>query len=134
MVGFYFVPPYHEEGLAAAVLRAPVTARPPKTGRLVVHKRATDPNDANRRFERRGFVFQVTDEQGQPVGGQLVTDSAGRAVSDSELEIGKSYVLQELHSPVTNVQLTPTPFTTDKANKPLRIGNTVTQPNTPYGA
>jgi len=67
-VGFFFVPPHHEEGLAAAVFAAPPD-RKPKTGRLVVHKRVVDQSDSARRFERRGFVFQIVDGQGQPVPG-----------------------------------------------------------------
>jgi len=132
-VGFFFVPPYHEDGLAAAIFAAP-TERPRKTGRLVVHKRVVDPNDPTRRFERRGFTFQILDAQGQFVpNSQFTTDSTGRGISPVELEIGQSFSLQELSSPVANVQLTNTPFTMESRNQQLRVVNQVTQPNTPYG-
>jgi Dyp-type peroxidase family len=132
-VGFFFVPPYNEQGLAAAVFTAHEEHRP-VTGRLVVHKRVVDPNDATRRFERRGFTFQILDGQGQPVAGsQFTTDSTGRGICPMELLIGQPYTLQELSSPVANVQLADTPFTMDRSNQQLRVANEVTQPNTPYG-
>jgi hypothetical protein len=133
-VGFFFVPPHHEEGLAAAVFAAPPD-RKPKTGRLVVHKRVVDQSDPARRFERRGFVFQIVDGQGQPVpGSQFETDSTGRGLCPVELDIGQAYTLDEVASNVVaNVQPTDVAFQMDKPNKQLQIVNQVTQPNTPYG-
>jgi len=132
-VGFFFVPPYHAEGLAATVFAAH-EERPRTTGRLVVHKRVVDPNDPTRRFERRGFVFQVLDGQGQVVANsQFTTDSTGRGICPVELQVGQQYTLQELSSPVANVQLANTPFTMERRNQQLRVVNQVTQPNTPYG-
>jgi Dyp-type peroxidase family len=131
-VGFFFVPPYQEEGLAAAVFTSHVE-RPRATGRLVIHKRVIDPNDPTRRFERRGFVFQILDAQGAAVpGSEFTTDSTGRGICPVELEMGQSYTLQELASPVPNVQFSNTPFTIETHNKQLRVVNQVTQPNTPY--
>ncbi len=132
-VGFFFVPPYHEQGLAAAVFAAQEDRRP-ATGRLVVHKRVVDPNDASRRFERRGFTFQIVDGQGQVVpNSKFTTDSTGRGLCPVELQIGQPYTLQEESSPVANVLLANTPFTMERRNQQLRIVNQVTQPNTPYG-
>lgn len=132
--GFFFVPPHHPDGLADAILTAPPSPRrPPRTGRLVVRKRVTDTNDPNRRFERGGFVFQVIDAQGQPVGGQFTTDSTGRAICPVELPLGQTYTLQEMHSPVLNVNFVSTPFTMDRRNQQLQIANQVTQPGMPYG-
>jgi Dyp-type peroxidase family len=132
--GFFFVPPYHPEGLAAAVF-ATRKERPPTTGRLVVHKRVVDPSDSSRRFERRGFTFQIVDGTGQVVvDSQFATGSTGRGICPVELEIGKQYTLQEMSSPVANVQLTSTPFTMERRNQQVRVVNQVTQPNTPYGA
>jgi Dyp-type peroxidase family len=132
-VGFFFVPPYHEQGLAAAVFAAH-EERPPATGRLVVHKRVVDPNDATRRFERRGFTFRILDVQGQVLpNSQFTTDSTGRGICPVELQIGQQYTLQEQSSPVANVQLANTPFTMERRNQQLRLLNQVTQPNTPYG-
>jgi Dyp-type peroxidase family len=133
-VGFFFVPPHDPNGLASAVFRRRTERAKPKTGRLVVRKRVVDPNDPTRRFERRGFSFQVLDANGQPVpGSQFVTTSSGRGVCPVELEIGLQYTLQETAVPVQNVQLTNTPFVMEKRNQQLRITNQVTQPNTPYG-
>lgn len=132
-VGFFFVPPYHPEGLAGAVFVAH-EERPRNTGRLVVHKRIVDPTDSSRRFERRGFGFQVLDDQGQPVANsQFATDSTGRGICPVELPTGRQYTLQEVSSPVANVEMTNTPFTMEKRSQQLHIVNEVTQPNTPYG-
>lgn len=133
-VGFFFVPPHQPGGLTAAVF-APASSRKPKTGQLVVHKRVVDPADATRRFERRGFVFQILDAQAQPVAGsQFETDSTGRAICPIDLEIGQTYTLDETASNVVpDVQLTDTQFVMDKPNKQLQIVNQVTRPNAPYG-
>ncbi len=133
--GFFFVPPHHENGLAAAVFAEQAGHRPPTTGRVVVHKRVVDPTDPSRRFERRGFNFQILDAQQQPLpGSQFATDSSGRGICPVDLEIGQSYTLQEVAPlPVQNIEPASTPFTMDKANKELVILNQVTQPNTPYG-
>jgi hypothetical protein len=110
------------------------SAAPPTHGRLAVRKRVVDPTDPSRRFERRGFSFQVLDAQGQPLAGsQFTTDSAGRGICPVELEIGQNYTLQELASPVANVPLNSTGFVMEKRNQQLRVTNQVTQPNTPYG-
>lgn len=131
--GFFFVPPYDERGLAVAVF-AERHERARTTGRLVVHKRVTDSNDPSRRFERGGFSFQVLDTQGQPVpGSQFTTNSTGRGICPVELTIGQTYTLQELSSPVQNVQPQNTQFTMERPNQQLHIVNQVTQPNTPYG-
>jgi Dyp-type peroxidase family len=133
--GFFFVPPYSEAGLAAAVLPEPRRERgKPTTGRLVVHKRVVDQSDPSRRFERRGFRFQILDSQGQVVpGSEFETDSTGRGICPAELTIGQNYKLNELHSPVPNVELTHTDFTMEHPNQQLHVPNQVTQPNTPYG-
>lgn len=132
--GFYFVPPYHEEGLAAGIFAERDERERPRRGRLVVHKRVVDPSDPTRRFERRGFSFQILDQQGQTINGsEFTTDSTGRGICPVELEIGHAYTLQELSSPVANVQLQNIPFTMDRRNQRLRVVNQVTQPNTPYG-
>lgn len=131
-VGF-FVPPYHEEGLAAAVF-ATDTPRKRTSGRLVIHKRVFDQSDPTRRFERGGFKFRILDSQGQPVSdSEFATDSTGRGLCPVELEIDRQYTLQEVSSPVANVQPVTVQFTMDKPNQQLRVDNQVTQPNTPYG-
>jgi len=133
--GFFFVPPHHENGLAAAVFADHAAHGPPTTGRIVVHKRVVDETDPSRRFERRGFNFQILDAQQLPLAGsQFATDSSGRGICPVELQIGQPYTLQEIAPlPVQNVQPENTAFTMDKRNKELIIVNRVTQPNTPYG-
>jgi Dyp-type peroxidase family len=133
--GFFFVPPYDPAGLAAAVLK-PESKHPSrhKTGRLVIKKRIVDPTDVNRRFERRGFGFQILDASQQPVAGAaFTTDSSGRGVCPIELEIGQTYFAQETTIPVANVTAVTPQFTMDKQNVELVVVNQVTQPNTPYG-
>jgi deferrochelatase/peroxidase EfeB len=133
-VGFFFVPPHDERGLAAAVF-AEQRERRREQGRLVVHKRVVDPSDPSRRFERRGFVFDVLDAQGQPIAGsQFTTDSTGRGLCPVELPVDANYTLRELVVPVPNVQPQNTPFTMDRHNKQLHVVDQVTQPNTPYAA
>lgn len=131
-VGFFFVPPQHPEGLAAAVF-APSSERRPRTGRLVVHKRVHDPNDPTRRFERAGFTFDVLDANGAAVpGSTFTTDTTGRGVCDAELAIGSNYTLRELSSALPNIELQNIAFTMDRPTRVLHVLNTVTQPGTPY--
>jgi Dyp-type peroxidase family len=130
--GFFFVPPHHAEGLAAAVFARQPTVRKSSQGMLVVRKRVVDPNDPSRRFERGGFIFQVLDTQGQTVGPQFTSDSIGRAVCPERLQIGQSYVLKEIFSPVANVELQSVPFSMERRRQRLPVVNHVTQPNTPY--
>jgi Dyp-type peroxidase family len=133
-VGFFFVPPHDPGGLTTAVFGDHDVKKEPKTGKLVVRKRVVDPSDANRRFDRRGFQFQVLDPNQQPIAGsQFTTDSTGRGICPVELQIGHSYTLQETSALVPNVQLTTTPFDIDKHHKEVLVVNQVTQPNTPYG-
>jgi Dyp-type peroxidase family len=130
-MGLYFVPPYDERGLAATLFDA--RPRGASEGRLVVRKRVVDPADPNRRFERGGFVFRVLDDAGHPVGDNFTSDSSGRAVFGGALSIGANYTLVEVSSPVTNVPPLSVPFQMTRANQQLRVLNTVTQPDTPYG-
>lgn len=132
-VGFYFVPPFEEAGLVAAVFKE-APKHKPTTGKLVVKKRVTAEGDPSRRFERRGFAFQILDENNQPVpNATFTTDTAGRGVCPVELEIGKNYVAHETASTVVpNVALKDTPFTMDKPNYELFVENVVPVTN-PYG-
>jgi Dyp-type peroxidase family len=133
-VGFYFVPPHDAEFLAAGLFRVEKPERKARLGRLVIRKRVVDPSDASRRFERGGFVFQVLDEQRQPVGGQFITNSAGRAVAPERLELGKSYIIQEVASNGLNVQpLGDIQLIMERSHQELRVVNQVLQPNSPYG-
>jgi len=75
----------------------------------------------------------VLDANDQPVGDRFTSDSTGRAICPVELDMGGSYTLQEISSPVPNVQPKNMPFTMDKSNLQLTVLNEVSQPNTPYG-
>jgi deferrochelatase/peroxidase EfeB len=133
-VGFYFVPPHDESGLALrSVFRKP-TARVPKSGRLVIRKRVSDPSDPTRRFERRGFQFTILDSSNGEIA-HATTDSTGRAVVKANLTIGATYTVREDFAPVANVQmLPPQTFTMERSHQELRLVNQVVVPNTPYGA
>ena len=116
--GIFFAPPYHEQGLAAAVF-AEYHEQPRAAGRLVVHKRIIDPSHASRRFERGGFTLQILDAQNQPIpNSQFATDSNGRGICPVTLTIG-----QELSSPVQNVQPRSIPFTMQHLNEQLHVVN-----------
>jgi Dyp-type peroxidase family len=133
--GFFFVPPYDPDGLAAAVLQPePQHPNKHKTGRLVIKKRVVDPTDPSRRFDRRGFSFEIRDGAQQPVAGAtFTTDSSGRGLCPVALEVGQTYVAHETAVSVPNVNPIDTQFVMDKQNVELVIVNQVTQPNTPYG-
>ncbi len=130
-VGVYFVPSY-DARFVGATMFDPKPAHGPREGRLVVRKRVVDPNDPGRRFERAGFRFRVFDAAGTQVGGEFVTNSAGRAAFDGKLAIGQTYTLEELTPPIS-VQTVRVEFIMERPNQQLRVVNTVTQPNTPYG-
>lgn len=133
-VGFFFVPPYEAEGLAAAVLRPESTGKP-KTGQLVVRKRVSDPSDPSRRFERAGFGFQVFDANEQAIGGEFKCDSTGRALAPEELPIGGTYTLREVSSPFgEKTPLQSVSFTMDHPHKEIAIENKFTEPHTGYGS
>jgi deferrochelatase/peroxidase EfeB len=133
-IGFFFVPPYDSDGLAAAVLRPDPTGGKPKTGQLVVRKRVVDPSDSTKRFERASFVFQVIDSNGQPVGVEFSSDSTGRALAPEELVIGEVYTLREVSSPFgEKTPLQTINFTMDRPHKELSVENRFTEPHTGYG-
>jgi Dyp-type peroxidase family len=130
-IGLYFVPPYDARHLGATLFDQP--GRPPREGRLVVRKRVVDPADPSRRFERGGFTFRILDNAGQQIGQPFTTASSGRAVFPDRLTIGQAYSIEETNAPIANVALTTTNFVMERPNQQIRIVNTVTQPNTPYG-
>lgn len=130
-IGLYFVPPHDERHLGATLFDP--APRRVRHGRLVVRKRVVDPSDPSRRFERGGFTFRVLDSAGQPVGDPFTTGSSGRALFPGRLQLGSTYTLEETFSPVANVPLVRLQFEMTRPNQQLRIVNTVTQPNTPYG-
>lgn len=130
-MGLYFVAPHDQRHLAATLFdRAPTRVR---QGRLAVRKRVVDPSDPSRRFERGGFVFRVLDADGQQVGEPFTTSTSGRGVFTGRLRLGATYTLEELSSPIANVSLSRVSFEMSRPNQQLRVVNTVTQPNTPYG-
>lgn len=130
-IELYFVPPHDDRHLGATLFDS--APRRVRHGRLVVRKRVVDPSDPSRRFERGGFTFRVLDSAGQSVGDPFTTGSSGRAVFPGPLQLGSTYTLEETFSPVANVPLVRLQFEMTRPNQQLRILNTVTQPNTPYG-
>ena len=131
-VGIFFVPPYNPKGIAAAL--KPTASHKPKTGRLAINKVVRDPNDADRRFERAGFTFEVHDASGTTIeGSQFSTASNGRGVCPAELPVGQTYTLVETSSPQTDISLVQQSFTMDRPNLLLRVEN-VFQAPPPQGA
>lgn len=130
-IGLFFVPPHDSRHLAATLFDSP--GRPGREGRVVVRKRVIDPTDPRRRFERGGFTFRILDSGGQQIGDPFTTSSSGRAVFAGRLTIGGTYTLEEVHSPIPNVTLVTMTFQMERPNKQIRVVNTVSQPNTPYG-
>lgn len=132
--GLFFVPPYHPEGFVTA-LTPVVHRKQPTHGRLAVTKLVESNTEPTRRFERGGFQFRITDANGVAVpDSEFVTNSAGRGVCPTELEIDKTYQLVEASSPRTDVGLTTLQFVMDKPNKHLRVRNQVQQPGGGYGS
>ena len=129
-IGLYFVPGHDARHIGAALFD-PVR-RSPKTGRLVVRKRVIDPADSRRRFERRGFIFRLTDAAAQQVGNDFASSSSGRAVFDGELTIGQTYTVTEVGAPIAVVTPPPVTFQMTKPNQQVRIINKIAQPNTGY--
>lgn len=130
--GLFFVPPHHAHGVLAALTERPTRSKP-TTGRLAIRKVVVDPSNANARFERGGFVFKVRDDAGVDVpGSEFTTASSGRGVCPVELEIGRTYTLVEVSTPLSQDTLTETALAMNKPNEHLEVVNTLTQPSTGY--
>ena len=132
--GYFFVPPHTEGGLREALFGRSASPQAPEHGRIVVRQTVVDANDATRRFERRGFRFEVLDDRGRVVpGSEVETDSTGRGRCPAELGFGRTYALQGTYSPLGS-PLTTQPFTLSRRRQTVRVVNTVVQPDTPFGA
>jgi len=129
-IGLFFVPP-HDPRYLAATLFDPLR-RPARKGHLVVRKRVVDPADARRRFERGGFVFRILDASGQQIGQDFTSTSSGRAVFGQELDIGSTYTIVEVTSPIPVSPVPPVAFQMTRPNQQVRIVNTIAQSETPY--
>lgn len=111
-MGFFFVPPYHSDGLAAAVIGR--EQKRPMIGTLMVHKRVSDPTAQHNALERRGFKFQVLNSSGELVAGsEFTTKSTGIGTCPLNLTLDAQYTLQETASTVAHVDLIATPSTMD---------------------
>ena len=127
--GLYFVPPHNDEGLAATLFSV-AEKRRPRTGRLAIQKRVGNPAGPAERFERGGFTFYVTGEDGAKVeGSDFTTKSTGRGVCPVPLNLDNNYTLVEAAAPagLPVQQLVTVPFTMDRPNKHLLVPNTGTQ-------
>ena len=132
--GYFFVPPYAGEGLRAALLDNSSKPETPRSGRIVVRQRVVDAGDATRRFERRGFRFEVLDDQGRVVpGSEFETDSTGRGQCAAEIRSDRGYTLQQTYSPLGS-PLVSRSFGLDRRRQTVRVTSTVVEPDTPYGA
>lgn len=133
--GLYFVPPHHDDGLAAAIFPA-TESRRPRTGRLAMQKRVTNPAIPAERFERGGFTFHVTSADGTKIeGSDFTTKSSGRGVCPVPLDLDGNYTLVETGAPpgIPVQQLVTISFTMDRPNMHLLVTNTVTQSGS-YGS
>lgn len=131
--GAYFVLPHDERFLGATLFEEPRPSRR-RTGRLLIRKRVIDPTDPSRRFDRAGFVFQVFDGTGSPVGKPFISNSAGRALAPEKLTLGQTYIVREIESrKVPNVPLTEQQVTMSRSHLDVLWVNQLTVPNSPYG-
>lgn len=91
--GFYFVPAAAE--FIGAQFFTETNADDRCRGRVVVRKKLVDPAGNPVRGERGGFIFQLNDAAGTPIGESFTTDSTGRAVSPP-VPSGETYTLHEV--------------------------------------
>lgn len=129
-----FVPPADPQRrhLGATLFDAPQGANRgrPQTARITILKRVVSDTQPDARFDRRGFIFRISDAStGQQVGGDLLTDSTGRAVSDP-MPFGTYTVTEVGGGTVQGVTGTPTPQTVvldGPGVPPVRFDNHVGQ-------
>ncbi|WP_297736314.1 Dyp-type peroxidase domain-containing protein [Nocardioides sp.] len=131
--GIFFVPPYDQDGLAAALTAAAGPSRR-RTGRLAINKVVVSPGNPGKRFERGGFTFEVRDSAGKTTvpNSQFTTQTNGRGVCQADLTVGETYQLVEVSTPRPVEPTEPIIFSMDKPNKHLRVENRIVEPNPGY--
>jgi hypothetical protein len=121
--GFFFVLP-HDDRFIGAPIFDPPPPDPCTTGHVVVQKQLVDANGQPVLAELGGIAFQVL-ENGQPVGGQFLTDSSGRAASPS-VPRNTPLVVHEVAPPTGFQQAADMPVTLTGARELVRVVNHVT--------
>lgn len=130
--GMFFVPPYDDRFLAASAFDLPrPTVRPRDVGRVIVRKRAVNPDGTRARVDLAGCEFQVRHEDGTDEGAPFRTDSAGHTIS-GDLPVRVPLVLHEVAHPAHLDAAPPTPFTMQQRREVLLPENRVV-PGSPYG-
>ncbi len=131
--GFFIVPPADARFIGAQIFDPEPAPAPVTTGRAIVKKRVADASgNALPQRSLRGAVFQVL-QSGNPVGGTITTNAAGRAIS-GDLPINTDYVLREVTplpgaNPAADV-----PFSLSKRRQVVDVTNTFGQPPNSYGS
>lgn len=128
--GVFFVPPQDE--YIGAPFFEPATGSDQCPGRIVVRKRLENPDGQPTQGERGGFVFQLFDNAGDPVGASFASDSTGRAVSPP-VPVGESYVLRELEVNGPFEPAADRPVILDRRRLVIEVVNRATRPNPGYG-
>jgi hypothetical protein len=131
--GMFFVPPLDERFLAASVFDPPRPAvRPREFGRVIVRKRAVNPDGTRAHVDLAGCEFQVRREDGTDEGAPFRTDSAGHTIS-GDLPVRVPLVLHEVGHPAHLEAAPPIPFTIEQRREVLFPENRLV-PGSPYGA
>lgn len=131
--GFYFVPPDVDGPIGTGMFQPAPAARKPKTGRVAVRKELVDATGTRVNSDLGGFTFQITDLQGNPVGGQFTSNSHGHALSD-EIPLG-DYQLTELPpgAPQPTIPAAaPVSFTLHSAQAVVKVRNQLPPAAGPY--
>lgn len=128
--GVFFVPA--EDEYIGAQFFEPVTDPDQCLGRVVVRKRLQNPDGQPTQGERGGFVFQLLDNAGEPIGASFTSDSTGRAVSPP-VAVGEGYVLRELEVNGPFEPAADQPVILDRRRIVIEVVNRATRPNPGYG-
>jgi Dyp-type peroxidase family len=132
--GFYFVPRDDGRGIGAVMFDAPPThPRKPRDGRIVIRKRITDSNGLPVLAELGGIRFGIFDGEGQQLGEELVTNSAGHASSDHNIPIGTNVVVRELAVPAGLQPVAETTIAMSERRQIVEITNVATGASPGYG-
>jgi deferrochelatase/peroxidase EfeB len=131
--GMFFVPPLDDRFLAAAVFDPPGPAvRPRELGRVIVRKRAINPDGTPAHVDLAGCEFQVQREDGTDEGASFITDSAGHTIS-ADLPVRMPLVLNEIARPAHLDAAPPLPFTIEQRREVLFVENRLV-PGSSYGS
>lgn len=122
--GFYFVPPDTDDPIGTLMFKPRPVPRKPKTGRVAVRKKVLDENGQETMSDLSGFRFRVLAADGQPVGGEFETDSAGHALSN-EIPVDTDFTLEELAPPAPFLPFPAIPFRLKSRRAVIGVENRV---------